>query len=42
MLTREKYKLNLEIPNPNQATFGTRREVQGATVRIYGMPYPTI
>ena len=23
-LTREKYKLNLEIPKPNQATFGTR------------------
>ena len=23
-LTREKYKLNLEIPRPNQATFGTR------------------
>ena len=22
-LTREKYKLNLEIPKPNQATFGT-------------------
>ena len=24
-LTREKYKLNLEIPKPNQATFGTIR-----------------
>ena len=23
-LTREKYKLNLEIPKPNQATSGTR------------------
>ena len=24
-LTRKKYKLNLEISKPNQATFGTRR-----------------
>ena len=23
-LTREKYKLNLEIPKPNQPTFGTK------------------
>ena len=23
-LTREKYKLNMEIPKPSQATFGTR------------------
>ena len=23
-LTQEKYKLNLEIPKPNQATFGSR------------------
>ena len=29
-LTREKYKLNLEIPKPNQATFGTR------SLRSYG------
>ena len=28
--TREKYKLNLEIPKPNQATFGTRN------LRSYG------
>ena len=30
-LTREKYKLNLEIPKPNQATFGTR------SLRSYGL-----
>ena len=36
-LTREKYKLNLKIPKPNQATFG-----KSAMVRKYGMPYPTI
>ena len=30
-LTREKYKLNLEIPKPNQATFGTR------SLRNYGL-----
>ena len=30
-ITREKYKLNPEIPKPNQANFGK-----------YGMPYPTI
>ena len=29
-LTREKYKLNLEIPKPNQGTFGTR------SLRRYG------
>ena len=29
-LTREKYKLNLEIAKPNQATFGTR------SLRSYG------
>ena len=29
-LTREKYKLNLEIPKPNQATFGTK------SLRSYG------
>ena len=29
--TREKYKLNLEIPKPNQATFGTR------SLRSYGL-----
>ena len=29
-LTREKYKLHLEIPKPNQATFGTRN------LRSYG------
>ena len=29
-VTREKYKLNLEIPKPNQATFGTR------SLRSYG------
>ena len=29
-LTREKYKLNLEILKPNQATFGTR------SLKIYG------
>ena len=29
-LTREKYKLNLEIPKPNQATFETR------SLRSYG------
>ena len=29
-VTREKYKLNLEIPKPNQATFGTR------SLRRYG------
>ena len=29
-LTREKYKLNLEIPKPNQAVFGTR------SLRSYG------
>ena len=39
-LAREKYKLNLEIPKPNQVTFGTRN--QGAMVQIYGMRYPTI
>ena len=40
ILTREKYKLNLEIPKLNQATFGTRN--LGATVRKYGcftLPY---
>ena len=30
-LTRKKYKLNLEIPTPNQATFGTR------ILRSYGL-----
>ena len=39
-LTREKYKLNLETPKPNQATFGTRS--LRATVRKYSMSYPTI
>ena len=29
-LTREKYRLNLEIPKSNQATFGTR------SLRSYG------
>ena len=29
-LTRKKYKLNLEIPKPNQPTFGTR------SLRSYG------
>ena len=29
-LTRDKYKLTLEIPKPNQATFGTR------SLRSYG------
>ena len=35
-LTREKYKLNLEIPKPNQATFGTR------SLRSYGRKIWTI
>ena len=30
-LTQEKYKLNLEIPKPNQATFGTSH------LRSYGL-----
>ena len=30
-LTREKYKLNLEIPKPKKATFGTR------SLRSYGL-----
>ena len=29
-LTRKKYKLNLELPKPNQASFGTR------SLRSYG------
>ena len=32
-LTREKYKLNLEISKPNQVTFGTRN------LRSYGRKY---
>ena len=30
-LTRAKYKLNLQIPKPNEATFGTR------SLRSYGL-----
>ena len=38
-LTREKYKLNLEIPKPNQATFGTR-SLRSYSLKIWHiLPY---
>ena len=38
-LTRETYKINLEIPKPNQSLL--EQEASEATVRKYGMTYPT-
>ena len=40
-LTREKYKLNLEIPKPNQVTFGTR-SLKSYDLKIWNaLPYHT-
>ena len=38
-VTREKYKLNLEISKPNQATFGTK-SIQSYSPKIWNaLPY---
>ena len=37
--TREKYKLNLEIPKPNQATFGTRNLMSYGSKMWNALPY---
>ena len=37
--TREKYKLNLEIPKPNQATFGTRNLMSYGSRMWNALPY---
>ena len=38
-LTREKYELNLEIPKPNQATFGTKYARSCGTEMWNGLTY---
>ena len=39
-LTREKHKLNLEIPKPNHATFGAKSLIRSYSPKIWnGLPY---